>query len=532
MLSKYLSEKKRRDTMFISNLMLISFVLASLIKFTFGHDSKHSKTFAFHFPAVHKVSATAALYGISNYVTLNGTSYAVLADLPVDGSSAGCQSSFMSVPSPWHMAASNPETLNMIKAHSFSTSTVILANGKGHTTLSSGPVNSVPAAGWNNASSGDNWQYKPSSCAANSQILITCRGCLTPAITNIVNYNGTNFATIANVNPDSNSATCQTTTVFYHLPIGWQIAKRNALSIEAIRKYRWATSCLLVADGTAWGTAKYSSSNCLPSGNYLRGNDFLGYSVAGCSLWVFIQPSDPLIPTCVPTAEPSVPATAAPTANPTKSPTSVPTLTSSVIPSFTPSTSPVSGPVTHVPTLIPTVSPSVVPTVSLTLFLSTTPTIPSFTPSASPTHSSSSSFAPSNEPTVTSTVSTSVTPSALPSVVPSIIQSFAPSFASTAVPSIVPTTDASSSPTASLLGHSRSSANGVGSGSLTDESRVALGVGLGIGIPILLLAGILCFCFPAWRIGYFGERRGGSEKYKTVDPKKVVPVDDKGMEEC
>jgi hypothetical protein len=96
-----------------------------------------------------------------------------------------------------------------------------------------------------------------------------------------------------------------------------------------------------------------------------------------------------------------------------------------------------------------------------------------------------------------------------------MIPSFSPSIATTA-----------------SVGHARSSANGVGSGSLTDESRVALGVGLGIGIPILLLAGILCFCFPAWRIGFFGGRRGGSDKYKTVDPKKVVPVDDKGMEEC
>jgi hypothetical protein len=111
-----------------------------------------------------------------------------------------------------------------------------------------------------------------------------------------------------------------------------------------------------------------------------------------------------------------------------------------------------------------------------------------------------------------------------------MIPSFVPSFAPTAVPSIVLTAVPTSSPTASV-GHSRSSANGVGSDSLTDESRVALGVGLGIGIPILLLAGILCFCFPAWRIGFLGGRRGRADKYHAVDPKKVVPLDDKGMEE-
>jgi hypothetical protein len=159
------------------------------------------------------------------------------------------------------------------------------------------------------------------------------------------------------VNPDSNSLTCQTTTVFYHLPIGWQVAASNAITKEAIRKYRWGTSCLIIADGTGWGTAKYSSVTCIPTTTNLKGNDFLGYGISGCSTWVFIQgnnvPASTVVPSSSPVSGPST--SSSPTITPSVIPSTTPTTPPTVIPSYSPSVSP-----TRTPSTAPTPTPTTV----------------------------------------------------------------------------------------------------------------------------------------------------------------------------
>jgi hypothetical protein len=250
--------------------------------------------------------------------------------------------------------------------------------------------------------------FKPVGCSSLAvRILITCRGCLTPSITNSVVYNGTLFAVLSNALVRSLTGwSCPGKNYFLTLPLGWTLSEDNEMSKVVIQEYPWSTGCVCVLGGVCYA---YNGHGCAPARFITDG--LQGYSVE-CPRQILIQYSIPTSnsPSSIAT---SVVPSHAPSA--THSPTTRPSLVATQVPStFIPTAittsqpSPIATPVpfTFIPTgksspIVPSECPSVLP-------LNQPSFVPSLIPQTAVLPSKSSSNPPTKLPTLFPTEPTSV----------------------------------------------------------------------------------------------------------------------------
>ena len=89
------------------------------------------------------------------------------------------------------------------------------------------------------------------------------------------------------------------TTNYLPLPPGYELAPNDADSVAVIAAHGWSTTCLVLADGSAWKTANrgklagekcvLSHRNSLAVGSAAGAGGVVGYSVTQCNLRVLAR---------------------------------------------------------------------------------------------------------------------------------------------------------------------------------------------------------------------------------------------------
>ena len=88
------------------------------------------------------------------------------------------------------------------------------------------------------------------------------------------------------------------TTNYLPLPPGYELAPNDADSVAVIAAHGWSTTCVVLADGSAWRSANHgrageacalSSANSLVVGSAASAGGVVGYSVTRCNLRVLTR---------------------------------------------------------------------------------------------------------------------------------------------------------------------------------------------------------------------------------------------------
>lgn len=112
-------------------------------------------------------------------------------------------------------------------------------------------------------------------------------------------YGGRKYMTLDMVDPKDNSSGCQVSPI--QLPAGFQLAVNEKASKQVITLFGWGTHCVLLADGSSWGTQNYyPGSDCYynPELHALEYN-LGGYVPRGCNRRILIvEKPNPAMPPC------------------------------------------------------------------------------------------------------------------------------------------------------------------------------------------------------------------------------------------
>jgi hypothetical protein len=239
---------------------------------------------------------------ITQYISLFGQRYAAL-DQGANCSTTAVQT----VPSGWVLAPPTAEALAAIALGSWNTYLMITSDGNGY---EAGLYNTIQST--NLLVPAGTGAYKVKTCL--SRILITQSFPIpetghtivrAPIITNIITFNGNDYATADNTAFSNTVVGCQPYAVYLN-NTSWVVAADEPASLVVIQgdTTTWGTLCVVLADSTSY---EYNLTPCSGAG-LLATIPYLGgsiYSVSNCNRRILLsRPS-----TAAPSWAPSIPIT-------------------------------------------------------------------------------------------------------------------------------------------------------------------------------------------------------------------------------
>ena len=106
-------------------------------------------------------------------------------------------------------------------------------------------------------------------------------------------FNGKKYMTLDNVDPEQSVAGCQTEPL--PLPAGFRIAKNDANARNVTVSYKWGTHCIVLADGSSWGTKVFHpGADCwINKESPLVEFNLRGYVPRGCARRILLEEAPP-----------------------------------------------------------------------------------------------------------------------------------------------------------------------------------------------------------------------------------------------
>lgn len=116
--------------------------------------------------------------------------------------------------------------------------------------------------------------------------------------TTYVIHNGKMYMTLDSVDPNDTTIGCQESPI--QLPAGFQVAKNTADAQAVIAAYGWGTHCVILADGSSWGTKNfYPGADCwINKDAPLVEYNLDGFLPRDCARRILIEAKTSKLPAC------------------------------------------------------------------------------------------------------------------------------------------------------------------------------------------------------------------------------------------